>query len=184
MFASKDSAYPSFSPFRCSTLGLAPGLICKHLTRLERPDSYKHSSLIRAFVNYGRIKFYNTELEEKWRIFTNTLAYYNSALIYCPRFFPADSKSTSEISVVVKASLRTSFHRLFSSIGRPFVKEVFWFEVAHPHLKKLFPEISSLAPGADDINLYFSTFLIIRISILGIRLSINYSVLNETKWYE
>ncbi len=44
---------------------MAPGLIHKHLTRLERPDSYKHSSLIRAFVNYGRIKFYNTELEEE-----------------------------------------------------------------------------------------------------------------------
>jgi hypothetical protein len=56
-------------------------------------------------------------------------------------------ESPSEISIVVKASLRTIFVKLLSSIARPFVREVFWFEVAHPQLKKLFPEIDAISPG-------------------------------------
>ncbi len=42
----------------CSNLWLAPGLIHKHYTRLERPARDKHSSLVQTFVNYGRKKFY------------------------------------------------------------------------------------------------------------------------------
>ena len=59
-------------------------------------------------------------------------------------FFP---ESTSEISIVVKASLKTVFVKLLSSIARPFVKEVFWYEEANPQLKKLYPEIASISPG-------------------------------------
>ncbi len=47
-------AYPSEAPFRCSTLGQAPGLTHKHQTRLERLAKDKHSSLLRKSVNYGR----------------------------------------------------------------------------------------------------------------------------------
>jgi hypothetical protein len=42
-----------------STLGEAPGLAHKQKTKLERLARYKHSSLLRKFVTYGRKKFYN-----------------------------------------------------------------------------------------------------------------------------
>ncbi len=51
-------AYPSDAPFRCSTLGQAPGLTHKHQTRLESLDRDKHSSLLLTFVNYGCKKFW------------------------------------------------------------------------------------------------------------------------------
>jgi hypothetical protein len=54
MFASKVGAYMSESPFRCSTLGWAPGLTHKHYTRLEKLARDKH--LLRKSVNYGQKK--------------------------------------------------------------------------------------------------------------------------------
>ncbi len=45
--------------FRCSTLGLAPGLTHKHYTRPAILARDKHSSLLRKSVNYGRKKFYS-----------------------------------------------------------------------------------------------------------------------------
>jgi hypothetical protein len=39
---------------------VGPGLAHKHLTRLERLDKDKHSSLFRKSVNYDRKKFYST----------------------------------------------------------------------------------------------------------------------------
>ncbi len=54
MFAIKAGAYMNESPFRCSTLGYAPGLTHKHLTRLERVAKNKHSSLLQKSVNYDR----------------------------------------------------------------------------------------------------------------------------------
>jgi hypothetical protein len=36
---------------------VGPGLSCKHYTKLERLASYKHSSLLRKFVNYAGEKF-------------------------------------------------------------------------------------------------------------------------------
>ncbi len=57
MFAGKAGAYTSEVPFRCSTLGWAPGFTHKHQTRLERLAKDKHSSLLRKSVNYGRIFF-------------------------------------------------------------------------------------------------------------------------------
>ncbi len=57
MFVGKAGACPNKA--RCSTLGLAPGLTYKHLTRLERLVWDKHFSLLRKSVNYGRKKFYN-----------------------------------------------------------------------------------------------------------------------------
>ncbi len=59
MFVVKAAAYPSEAPFRCSTLGSAPGLTRKHWTWLERPARNKHTSLLRKIVNYGRKTFYN-----------------------------------------------------------------------------------------------------------------------------
>ncbi len=59
MFAGNDRAFPIEAPFRCSTLGQAPGLAHKHQTMLERLATDKHSSLLRIFVNYGR-KFFIT----------------------------------------------------------------------------------------------------------------------------
>jgi hypothetical protein len=52
MFVSKTGSYPSEVPFKCSTLGLAPGLTHKHYTRLEKLARDKHSSLLRKSVNY------------------------------------------------------------------------------------------------------------------------------------
>ncbi len=44
MSASKAAAYPSEATFRCSTLGLAPSLNGKDLTRLESPSKDKNSA--------------------------------------------------------------------------------------------------------------------------------------------
>ncbi len=60
MLVGEARAYTSEALFRCSALGLAPGLTHKHWTILEKPARDKHSSLLRAFVNYGLKKFYNT----------------------------------------------------------------------------------------------------------------------------
>ncbi len=57
MFADKVGAYPSEAPFRCSTLGQAPGTH-KHQTRLEGPARNKHSNILRTFVNYRCKKCY------------------------------------------------------------------------------------------------------------------------------
>ncbi len=48
MFAGKLRAYPSEAPFKCSTLGQAPGITCKHYTKLEKLDVYTKST-IRGF---------------------------------------------------------------------------------------------------------------------------------------
>jgi hypothetical protein len=61
MFAVKAGAYPSETPFRCSTLGKAPGLAHIHLTRLERLYRDKHFSVFLKVVTYGRKKFYNID---------------------------------------------------------------------------------------------------------------------------
>ncbi len=53
-------AYPGEAPFRCSTLGYAPGLTHKHQSRQERLARDKQSSLIRKSVDYDRKKFYST----------------------------------------------------------------------------------------------------------------------------
>ncbi len=60
LFVGKAEACTSEAPFRCSNLGLAPGLTHKHLTRLERLARDKHSSLLRKSANYGCKKFYST----------------------------------------------------------------------------------------------------------------------------
>ncbi len=57
MSASKAKAYPHEAPFRCFTLGQAPGPTHKHFTRLERPARDKHSKLLQTFVNYYRKTF-------------------------------------------------------------------------------------------------------------------------------
>jgi hypothetical protein len=42
MFVGKATANPSEAPFSCSTLGYAPWLNHKHLTRLEMSARVKH----------------------------------------------------------------------------------------------------------------------------------------------
>ncbi len=49
MFAGKAGAYLSEAPFRCSTLGLAPGLT---QTKQERLARDKQAGSLRKFVNY------------------------------------------------------------------------------------------------------------------------------------
>jgi hypothetical protein len=66
MFAGNAGAYPSEAPFRCSPLGLAPGLTHKHKTWAERLARDKYSSLIRKVVTYGRKKFYNFGTWPPW----------------------------------------------------------------------------------------------------------------------
>ncbi len=51
--------------------GALLGKASKHLTRLERLAKDKHSSLLQAFVNYDRKKFYN--IGPKSRICGQTL---------------------------------------------------------------------------------------------------------------
>jgi hypothetical protein len=55
MFLGEARAYLSEAPFS----GQAPGLVHKHLTRLERLAKDKHLSLLGIVVNYRRKKFYN-----------------------------------------------------------------------------------------------------------------------------
>jgi hypothetical protein len=45
IFVDKAGAYPSEAPFKCSTLGSAPGLTHKHKVRLKRHASGQHFSL-------------------------------------------------------------------------------------------------------------------------------------------
>jgi hypothetical protein len=59
MFACYTGAHLWESPFRCSTLGQAPYLTRKHLTRLERPARDKHASLLRKLINYRHKKFFD-----------------------------------------------------------------------------------------------------------------------------
>ena len=61
------------------------------------------------------------------------------------------TSTTKEISVIVKASVETTFHRWMSPITRPFVREVFWFKQAYPELTKLCPEIGSISPGKSTL---------------------------------
>jgi hypothetical protein len=58
---------------------------------------------------------------------------------------------TQEVCLIVKASLRTEFHRWFSPISQPFVREVFWYKNAFLDLTKLCPEIKLISPGKDTI---------------------------------
>jgi hypothetical protein len=59
MLVGKEGVYPIEEPFRGSTIGSAPGLDHKKLTRLERLARDKHSSVLQKFVTYGCKKFYN-----------------------------------------------------------------------------------------------------------------------------
>jgi hypothetical protein len=45
-----------------ASLGLAPGLIHKHYSKMERLAREKPSSLLWKSVNYGRNRFYDTGL--------------------------------------------------------------------------------------------------------------------------
>jgi hypothetical protein len=56
-FENNAGARPSEALFKYSILRQAPGLILKRWTRLERSAMDKHSSLLRAFINYGHKKF-------------------------------------------------------------------------------------------------------------------------------
>jgi hypothetical protein len=59
MFVEKAGEEKSRTPLGCSTLRQALGLTLIHYIRLERPARGKHSSLLQAFVNYGRKEIYN-----------------------------------------------------------------------------------------------------------------------------
>jgi hypothetical protein len=61
MFVGKAGVCPSEAPFRCSTLGQAPGFSHKYYNRMERPARDKHSCLLQTFVNYRSKNFYNLE---------------------------------------------------------------------------------------------------------------------------
>jgi hypothetical protein len=56
MFAGMAATYPSELPFRCSSIWQASCPYPQTLTMLERPAKDKHSSLLQAFVTYGRKK--------------------------------------------------------------------------------------------------------------------------------
>jgi hypothetical protein len=47
MFVNKTGAYPRVEQLKFTSLDWAPGLSCKHWTRLERPVRAKHSRLLR-----------------------------------------------------------------------------------------------------------------------------------------
>jgi hypothetical protein len=52
MYVSRAGAYLSGASFTCSLLVYAPGLNCKHYTRLERHVRDKYTSLLGPFVRY------------------------------------------------------------------------------------------------------------------------------------
>ena len=54
MLVGKARAYPRAAPFRCFTVGYAPGLTHLSLERLARD---KHSSLLQKLINYGQKGF-------------------------------------------------------------------------------------------------------------------------------
>ncbi len=58
MFVGKAGAYPGVEQFKCTSLGLAPGLSCKYWMWLERPVREKLSSLLQKIVNYSCKKFH------------------------------------------------------------------------------------------------------------------------------
>jgi hypothetical protein len=57
MSVCKAGTHPIEEPFRCSTIGYAPGLANKQYTRLEWLTMDKHSSLSRKLVNYREKSF-------------------------------------------------------------------------------------------------------------------------------
>ncbi len=65
VFAGKARAYPTVTPFSCSTLGQASGLANKQQTRLERLARSKHFRILSKFVTYGRKKFIKLAPEHK-----------------------------------------------------------------------------------------------------------------------
>jgi hypothetical protein len=50
MFLHKAGAYPRVEQLKCTSLGYASCLSCKHWTWLESPALYKHSSLLQKFI--------------------------------------------------------------------------------------------------------------------------------------
>ncbi len=56
LFASEAGVYPSKTPFRCSTLGLAPGKAHKQKTT-EMAFQEQTLKLVKKFVTYGRKSF-------------------------------------------------------------------------------------------------------------------------------
>jgi hypothetical protein len=71
MFLGKAGAYLSEAPLCCSTIVLAPGLACKHLSRLERLARYKNYSLFITLINFEIKKFMTLDpaTHQKARVF-------------------------------------------------------------------------------------------------------------------
>ncbi len=59
MFVNKAGVYSGEAPFRCFTLGLAPGLTYKHYTMLIKLVRDKPFSLLQTFVNFGHKQLYD-----------------------------------------------------------------------------------------------------------------------------
>jgi hypothetical protein len=57
-----------------------------------------------------------------------------NAIFYQVSQFLNELFLAKEVSFIVKASKEGSLHRFISPISPPFVKEVFWFKIAHPGL--------------------------------------------------
>ncbi len=88
--------HPSDAPFRCSTLGQAPGLTHKHQTRLARD---KHSSLLQKSVNYDRKKFYSTG---PWGQSHKTFLEYICLLFLSTRSFHSNATNIAHVHKRIK----------------------------------------------------------------------------------
>lgn len=50
------------------------------------------------------------------------------------------------VNVICKSPLDNSFHRVVSKMALPFMKEAFWYNIAHPEFCKAYPELEELSP--------------------------------------
>jgi hypothetical protein len=62
MGKSKAGATLTGAPFRCSTIGLAPVLTCKHEITVDRLTKDKQSGLFGSFINYAHKRLITSAL--------------------------------------------------------------------------------------------------------------------------
>jgi hypothetical protein len=96
MFASRARAYSNGKLFRCSTLGLAPGLTHIHKTRQERFVRDKNSILLGTFINYARKLFYSVGHGSHFNHFLSARLFAESGRLHlAPTMLGSDEKRGS-----------------------------------------------------------------------------------------
>ncbi len=97
MIASKAGAYNRGEPFLCSFRGQASGLTHKYQTRLDWPDSDKHSRLVGPFIRYKE----------------------NKVLLRCPFVCVKNTNANKKLLICIYLSPSLSLSLHFSPISLP-----------------------------------------------------------------